>query len=194
MTNNSFRPLDEAERRGLIRPDAFSGPSLEALRIEGLIWSLGFGCYLPIDVMPTSWLRAAVLAPMCPRDAVVAGECAFWVFTGGRIPHRAEYAMAKPTSAARYKSGIKVRQTTLQPADSIALGEIRVMTVQRLGLDLALSQPMDQAITMVGVLVAELGFDLIRARVRLAQMIRHPYRTKAGEVFASVLKAHNSTS
>lgn len=166
--------------------DRLSATELSAARLDGDVVEVG-DAYMPADAVETAALRAGSLAAILGDALAATHLSAAWVH--GAIPepparHSAQRAVARRVSAVHDRR-IRVRDTTLDPADVLRIGGMRVTTTRRTMADLCRStetQERDGARHM-----EELHPGLAaRTRAWLMQQGRLPYKRQALLLLAAI--------
>jgi hypothetical protein len=140
-----------------------------ALLRDGVLRPLWHDVGLRADLAETPALRAAGLAALVPRRAVVGRVSAAWVHLGGPAPARVDLVFAPGHRRTDPHPLRAAAEASLSPGDVVRIGPVRVTTVQRTGLDLARTAPPDQAERLLTALRAR-GFDPDRALDDLARL------------------------
>lgn len=92
---------------------------------------------IPADVPETPRIRATAVGPLVPPRGVVGRSAAVWVHTGGPRPDRIDVLVA-PRARRPDPHPLRVSHESALPAgDVMAVGPLRVTTVERTAVDVA---------------------------------------------------------
>jgi len=145
---------------------------LMCARLDGEVYPLG-DCWCPIDEIDSPPVRAASLAPLLPRHAIIERRSAAWVYDLGPEPVQHEFCvdLAARTHAPP-SPRMHLREVVCPDSDTVALGRVRVTTPLRTVIDLARWDPPGHDGELLQLLIALLHFggftDTGEARGRCA--------------------------
>ncbi|WP_051973064.1 hypothetical protein [Cryobacterium sp. MLB-32] len=161
---------------------------LMCARLDGEVYPLG-ACWCPIDEIDGTAVRAASLAPLLPRHAVIERFSAAWVYT--LVPEPTPHEFCVDLGARTHLSPsprMRLREVVCPESDTVAIGDVRVTTPLRTVIDLARWAP-PECSDIVPVLLALLRFgghtdtDLARRRCEAKSV---PHRNLALHRLAAV--------
>lgn len=124
-------------------------------------------------------LRAEAFTGLVPRRAVVGHAAAAWVHAGGVPPDRV-VVVVRPGGRRTDPHPARIpTEGLLGAGDVVALGGVKVTSVQRTGLDVARWLPDDEAARLLAELVP-VGFDPGAALATLDELrgARHTHRAR----------------
>jgi hypothetical protein len=124
---------------------------------------------VPADVVVSPELRIAALAALVPARCVVGRQAALWVHTGAHEPLRVAVLVGPRVRRPDPHPGRTTHECELADADVVTLGDVRVTSVQRTGLDLARWFPGDEALALLAPLCDQ-GFDAASALLALGPL------------------------
>lgn len=104
-------------------------------------------------------LRADALRSLVPPRAVLGRAGAVWVHTDGPVPARFDVLVEQRVRRPSPHPLRVPHECPLPPDDVVRLGDVRVTTVQRTGLDLARWLPAAEAARLLERLVRHAGLD-----------------------------------
>ncbi|QPL06416.1 MULTISPECIES: hypothetical protein [Actinomyces] len=160
-------PVLRPTRPALGALEAYERAVLRDARLDARILTDVVGTAVPTDLLRTPVQRARALAALVPRGAVVGGEAALWVHTGGRAP--SSLALIIPSRQGR-GPGTVVYRGSVPPCDVVTLGGLRCLGLARAVVDLARTAVPARAVEVVltarslGLNSTELHLALTRCR------------------------------
>ena len=117
---------------------------------------------IPADLPETPRIRATAVSWLVPPRGVVGRSAAVWVHTGGPRPGRIDVLVA-PRARRPDPHPLRVaHESALPPGDVVAVGPVRVTTVERTAVDVARWAGKDTA-PLLERLVRGAGLDPARA-------------------------------
>ncbi|KGJ79197.1 hypothetical protein GY21_05975 [Cryobacterium roopkundense] len=151
---------------------------LMCARLDGEVYPLG-ECWCPIDEIDSPNLRAASLAPLLPRRAIIERHSAAWVYDLCPEPAQHEFCVDLGARTHAQPSPRRHLREVVCPTDDTAeLGGVRVTTPIRTAIDLArwaAPNADDHLLPLLFALLRYGGFtDTTQARARCeARSIPH---------------------
>lgn len=149
-----------------VLPDLLGPVAYQAMLLDGITRRVRDDLTIPADVAATPELRIASLAALVPSRCVVGRQAALWVHTGAHEPLRVAVLVGPRVRRPDPHPGRTTHECELADADVLTLGEARVTSVQRTGVDLARWFPGDEALALLAPLCDE-GFDAASALLAL---------------------------
>lgn len=133
LLDSPWPRADGALRASAVQPAA----TLEAMRVDGLVASLGAGLYLPADSSCSLASRAEAFASLVPGWAVLGMEAAAWVH-GGPLPSPPFVLLAgEPIGPGGVGEGLRVVETPVLPGEVARVGGLRLTEPTRTAVDIA---------------------------------------------------------
>lgn len=149
---------------GLLGPVAH-----QAMLLDGITRRVRDDLTVPADVVVSPELRIAALAALVPARCVVGRQAALWVHTGAHEPLRVAVLVGPRVRRPDPHPGRTTHECELTDTDVVTLGDVRVTSVQRTGLDLARWFPGDEALALLAPLCDQ-GFDAASALLALGPL------------------------
>jgi hypothetical protein len=179
------RPRPTRTASAPVRPSDVGGRAAwDVLVRDGVLAALVDDAAAPADAPVTPATRAAALGARVPPRTVVAGATAAWVHCGGPPPRRLDLAYRSGTHRPELWEGATIWSASGLLADSVVLAGVRVTTLERTAVDVALRLPAERALPLVLHLV-HTGADLEGAGRALERRTRAVGRPKARRVLAA---------
>jgi len=127
---------------------------LMCARLDGEVYPLG-ECWCPIDEVDGAPMRAASLAPLLPRRAIIERYSAAWVYGIAAEPGQHEICVDIGARTRASTSGrVHLREVVCPESDTQDIGGVRVTTPIRTVIDLARWAPREAEDRLTPLLLA----------------------------------------
>ena len=168
----SLLPTDGPFTRAGARAAGVSRTSLEAMLRAGSVRRLLRGVYTASSAPDSPEHRAAAVALVAGREAVVVDRTAAWIH-GAPVPGTGPVQPLETLSVRRPARGSFGASRRLAGHDVAHLGALRLTTPLRTALDLGRLLPPEQALAVMDGLLSTSGLGLSSLLAELPRMVGH---------------------